>query len=212
MLRSPSRHSPNHARSQSSGFTLIEVMVAISIAAGVISLLVPALLRQVAISEESNRLTTVEAVVSSDIYRFSNYAKIWKLKTGSYPVTKQLTMTSSVPRQLGTTTYDPPVDECRDGTLAISLLNDGSRQTPNIFKPAGQLTTGNSDAEILNPLDLADRRMINTIGSNVLRRVDAVGSKIRLFYYLPTNNTYGINFSREALVLVEAAVWCDRLP
>jgi hypothetical protein len=187
-------------------------MVAISIAAGVISLAVPALLRQVAIGEESNRLTTVEAVVSSDIYRFSNYAKIWKLKTGSYPVTKLLTMTSSDPLKLGTITYDPPVDECRDGRLAISLLNDGSRQTPNIFKPAGQLTTGNTDTEILDSLDLADRRMINIIGSNVLRRVDAVGSKIRLFYQLPVNNTYGISFSREALVLVEAASWCDRLP
>ena len=212
MVRSPSPHSPNHAPSESGGFTLIEVMVAISIAAGVISLVVPALLRQVAIGEESNRLTTVEAVVSSDIYRFSNYAKIWKLKTGSYPVTKLLTMTSSDPLPLGTLTYDPPVDECRNGRLAISLLNDGSRQTPNIFKPAGQLTIGNTDTDILNPLDSADRRMINIIGSNVLRSVDATGSKIRLFYQLPVSNTHGISFSREALVLVEAAAWCDRLP
>jgi hypothetical protein len=48
---------------------------------------------------------------------------------------------------------------------------------------------------------------------NIERKVDTAGNKILISYrLLPTNNSYRLNFSRNALVLVEAAAWCDRLP
>ena len=45
---------------------------------------------------------------------------------------------------------------------------------------------------------------------SVVRRVDAVGNKVRVFYSLDGPNADGLNFSREASVFVEAAAWCDR--
>jgi hypothetical protein len=57
-------------------------------------------------------------------------------------------------------------------------------------------------------------------GLNVIRTVTPVGNMIRVFYQLDfadaaakadlRNN--GLNFSREAAFLVEASVWCDRIP
>jgi len=150
----------------------------------------------------------VEAVVSSDLYRFSNYAKIWKLKVGSYPVTSALTMTSYIIGR-GALIYEPPLAECNTSSgssngLAASLLRDGQNQNPKIFMPTNQFGIG-SDVEI----------QVSTggvSGVNVLRTIEAVGDKILISYRLPDNNAYGIGFSRKALVLVEAAAWCDRLP
>jgi type II secretory pathway pseudopilin PulG len=104
-------------------------MVAVSIAAGVISLLVPALLRQVAIGEEANRLTAVEAVVSKDLDWFANYAKIWKLKSGSYPdvgksdLTKAVTKTATEYISGGAAIYEPNSNDCSTG-LAAPFLAD----------------------------------------------------------------------------------------
>ena len=209
MLRSPGYSPAKAAAPHSGGFTLIEVMVAVSIAAGVISLLVPTLLRQVAIGEESNRLTVVEAVVSSDLDRFRYYAKIWKLQAGSYVAKKSLTMTPNEPRLEAAAIYDPPSDECNeppDSTngLAASLLRDGQSQNDKIFIPTTQFSTG---SWVNIPFDTGGVR-----GFDVERKVDAVGSKMLISYRLPADNPYRLNFSRSALVLVEAAAWCDRLP
>jgi len=185
-------------------------MVAVSMAAGVISLLAPALLRQVAIGEEANRLTAVEAVVSSDLDRFKNYARIWKLKVGSYQVTDALTMTTTPYKLGGANIYDPPSDKCNEPSnssngLAASLLNDGQSQNPKIFMPTTQFSIG---SWVNIPVDMGGVK-----GFNVERKVDAVGNKILISYrLLPASNPYRLNFSRNALVLVEAAAWCDRLP
>jgi hypothetical protein len=48
-------------------------------------------------------------------------------------------------------------------------------------------------------------------GLNVYRNVNAVGNKIKIFYSLDGANADGLNFSREASLLVEAAAWCDRI-
>ena len=202
MLRSPCYPPIKFFTPSSGGFTLIELMAAVSIAAGVISLLVPALLRQVAIAEESNRLTTVEAVVTSDLDKFSNYAKIWKLRSGSYPVSSALTMTSSYTLG-GVSIYDPPRDKCNEPSnssngLAASLLNDGQSQA--------QFTIG-PESDILNTTDPA----FKAIGGNVRRSINAKGNKILISYSL-INNSYGLNFNRKALVYVEASAWCDHLP
>jgi len=214
---SPICHPPNRATQSSSGFTLIEVLVAISIAAGVISLLVPALLRQVAIGEESNRLKAVEAAVSSDLYRFSNYAKIWKQKAGgnlesdsnSIDATINLTKTSSY-AQIANAIYDPPDIKCKEpfdspNGLAASLLSDGLSQNPKVFGPTSQFAIG-KETPILEDNDPA----IKVLGSNVLRTVNAKGSKIIIFYRLE-NNAYGISFAQTSSILVEASSWCDQL-
>jgi hypothetical protein len=194
------------------------VLVAISIAAGVISLLVPALLRQVAIGEESNRLKAVEAAVSSDLYRFSNYAKIWKQKAGSslksdsissIEASKKLTKTSEYV-QIANAIYDPPDVECKEpfdspNGLAASLLSDGLSQNPKVFGPTSQFAIG-KETPILEDNDPA----IKVLGSNVLRTVNAKGSKIIIFYRLE-NNAYGISFAQTSSILVEASSWCDQL-
>jgi type II secretory pathway pseudopilin PulG len=221
MLKSSFVKFPNAARSSSSGITILEVLLAVSIAGGLISLLVPALTRQVALGEQSNRLTAVEAVVSSDLNWFSNYARVWKLKSGSYSVTNAVTKTSSY-TLAGAATYEPPEAECKQAAasasgLAKKLLEDG----------ADLRTTSTATALKTyyppNPLTSPTTIMVTSgdvSGLNVIRTVTPVGNMIRVFYKLDfadaaaradlRNN--GLNFSREAAFFVEAAAWCDRIP
>jgi type II secretory pathway pseudopilin PulG len=221
MVKSSFFKPPNAARSSSSGITILEVLLAVSIAGGLISLLVPALTRQVALGEQSNRLTAVEAVVSSDLNWFSNYARVWKLKSGSYSVTNAVTMTSSY-TLAGAATYEPPEAECKQAAasasgLAKKLLDDGAdlytKSTASALKPY----------DPPNPLTSPTTIEVTSggvTGLNVIRTVTPVGNMVRVFYQLDfvdaaakadlRNN--GLNFSREAAFLVEASVWCDRIP
>jgi type II secretory pathway pseudopilin PulG len=221
MLKSWFVKPPNAARSSSSGITILEVLLAVSIAGGLISLLVPALTRQVALGEQSNRLTAVEAVVSTDLNWFSNYARVWKLKSGSYSVTNAVTKASSY-TLAGAATYEPPEAECKQAAdsasgLAKKLLDDG----------ADLYTTSTASAlkAYYPPNPLTSPTTIEVTsggvsGLNVIRTVTPVGNMIRVFYTLDfadaaakadlRNN--GLNFSREAAFLVEASAWCDRIP
>jgi hypothetical protein len=74
-----------------------------------------------------------------------------------------------------------------------------------------------------NPLTSPTTIMVTSggvSGLNVIRTVTPVGNMIRVFYKLDfadgaaeadlRNN--GLNFSREASILVEASAWCDRIP
>ena len=222
MLKSSFFKPPNAARSSSSGITILEVLLAVSIAGGLISLLVPALTRQVALGEQSNRLTAVEAVVSSDLNWFSNYARVWKLKSGSYSVTNAVTKTTSPFTLAGAATYEPPEAECKEAAdsasgLAKKLLDDGA----DLHKTstASALKTYYPP----NPLTSPTTIMVTSggvTGLNVIRTVTPVGNMIRVFYKLDfadaaakadlRNN--GLNFSREAAFFVEASAWCDRIP
>jgi prepilin-type N-terminal cleavage/methylation domain-containing protein len=207
MIRSPSCHSPNTARLDSCGFTLLEVLMAVIISAGVISVIVPTLMRQVALGEQTNRLTAVEAVVSADFDFFSNYARLWKANTGSYSVNTDITMSSSY-NVRGATRYEPTAADCTSG-LAAALLADSQK-----------LKNSSSDLRTYLPpyeIKIGDTVSIPVSGGgvsdvNVNRRVDAVGNKIRIFYSLDGANADGLSFTREASLLVEAAAWCDQLP
>jgi len=217
MLRSSSPLPAKAATPNSGGFTLIEVMVAVSIAAGVISLLVPALLRQVAIGEEANRLTAVEAVVSEDLDWFANYAQIWKLKSGSYPdagtsdLTNAITKTATEYISGGTSIYEPNPDDCSTG-LASPFLADAKllplRKQPqlNPYLPLYKI-----DASSTTKIKASSGGVSNL---SVIRELAAEGNRIHIYYHTPTtdSNSIRLNFTRVASVLVEAAAWCDRLP
>ena len=221
MVKSSFFKPPNAARSSSSGITILEVLLAVSIAGGLISLLVPALTRQLALGEQSNRLTAVEAVVSSDLNWFSNYARVWKLKSGSYSVTNAVTKTSSY-TLAGAATYEPPEAECKQAAasasgLAKKLLDDGAdlRTTSTL----SALKTYYPPNPLRSPTTI-EVTSGGVTGLNVIRTVTPVGNMIRVFYKLDfadaaakadlRNN--GLNFSREAAFLVEASAWCDRIP
>jgi hypothetical protein len=191
-------------------------MVAVSIAAGVISLLVPALLRQVSLGEQTNRLTAVEAVVSTDLDWFSKYAKIWKLKTGSYPETGTYPLTNAITKTTssygigGAAAYEPSFGDCSTG-LAVPLLADAQ----NLYTPSPDKRS----KPYLPPyvVDVSSPTTIvvalgNVSGLNVIRKLEAVGNTIRIFYTVNGSNSTSLSFSREVSVLVEAAAWCDRLP
>lgn len=217
MARPQLAYVPQSARAANRGFTILEVLVAVSIAAGVISLLVPALTKQVALGEQSNRLTAVEAVVSSDLDWFSNYARIWKLKSGSYPVNTDVTMTSTYTFS-GAAVYEPPQVDCLKSSdsssgLAASLLAAGQQLYALPAVKKSQMRTYIPPYEIkLAPATTTIQVTSGGVsGVNVIRTVTPVGNKLRVFYSLDGPNIDGLNFSREASLLVEAAAWCDRL-
>ena len=203
-------HAPNVARLDSRGFSILEVLVAVSIAAGMVGVFVSILTRQVALGEQTNRLSAVEAVVSEDLDWFSNYARLWKLKTGSYSVNTDITMTTSPYTVGGAAVYEPSAADCASG-LAASLLADGVKMffysdfkklSLRTYVPPNQIKIGDS---ITIPVVAGAVSELS-----VVRRIDAVVNKIRVFYSLDGPNADGLNFSREASVLVEAAAWCDR--
>lgn len=211
-------HSAEALKPAKSGFTILEVLVAVSIAAGVISLLVPALTQQVALGEQSNRMTAVEAVVSSDLDWFSNYARLWKLKTGSYPVTTDITMTSSYTSG-GAAVYEPPQSGCSEASTSSSglaglLLADGQKLYSLSASKKLALKTYIPPYEIkIAPSDTTIQVSSGGVsGLNVVRTVTPVGNKLHILYELQGANADGLNFTREASLLVEAAAWCDRLP
>lgn len=172
--------------------------MAVIISTGVISVIIPTLMRQVALGEQTNRLTAVEAVVSRDLDFFSNYARLWKAYAGSYSVSEAITMTTSDYNVRGATRYDPSAADCTSG-LAAALLNDMSD-----LSPPKVIKIGDTDSIPVSESGVSD--------VNVNRRVDAVGNKIRIFYSLDGANADGLNFTREASLLVEAAAWCDQMP
>jgi type II secretory pathway pseudopilin PulG len=190
-------------------------MVAVSIAAGVISLLVPTLLRQVAIGEEANRLTAVEAVVSKDLDWFANYAKIWKLKSGSYPtvgrakLTKAVTKTATDYISGAATIYEPSPVDCSTGLAAPFLADAEVLDTTGAaipYLPPYEIN-GSSPTEIT-----ASSGGVSNL--SVIRELAAEGNRIHIYYHTTTtdSNSIRFNYTREASVLVEAAAWCDRLP
>ena len=206
MARSLYCHAPNAARLDRRGFSLVEVLAAVSIAAGVISMFASAMMRQLTLGEQTNRLTAVEAVVSADLDWFSNYARLWKLKSGSYLLTTALTVTSSSPKILGDTSYEPSAADCNSG-LAKALLTDGK----NLFGSKNTLLKTYIPPYEIN---ISENTVIQVAGVRdlkVVRRADPLGNKIRVFYSLYGANADGLNFSREASLLVEANAWCDRL-
>jgi prepilin-type N-terminal cleavage/methylation domain-containing protein len=206
MARSLYCHAPNAARLDRRGFSLVEVLAAVSIAAGVISMFASAMMRQLTLGEQTNRLTAVEAVVSADLDWFSNYARLWKLKSGSYLLTTQLTVTSSSPKILGDTSYEPSAADCNSG-LAQAMLTDGKK----LFGSKNTLLKAYTPPYEINISGIQEIEVAGVRDLKVVRRVDPLGNKIRVFYSLDGANANGLNFSREASLLVEASAWCDRL-
>jgi len=201
MLRSPPIHAPKTSLPQRGGFTIIEVLVAVFIAGSVTSLLVPALLRQVSLAEQTNRLTAVEAAVSRDLSWFSNYARLWKLKAGSYPVQigSYSDVTQTIYTRGGAAIYEPSLADCQN--LASNLLVAASGITSAGYQPPYSVSAPRIQVvgQGFNPMEIS-------------REIIPVGDKFRLSYNLLPANANGLVFRREASVLVEAGAWCDVLP
>jgi len=211
MARSLYCHAPNAARLDRRGFSLMEVLLAVSIAAGVVNMLASTMMRQMALGEQTNRLTAVEAVVSADLDWFSKYARLWKLKSGSYSLNTDVTMTSSAYEMLGAISYEPSAADCNSG-LAQALLTDGIK----IFQYTGSQRINARTYIPPYEIKISDSKRIPvTIGDvgdvTVVRRVEPVKNNIKVFYTLDGADADGLNFSREASLLVEATAWCDLL-
>jgi len=204
-MRPLSRLHGNHAAgSGNRGFSILEVLVAVSIAAGVISLLVPTLMQQASLGEQTNRLTAVEVTVTRDQDWIKNYTRLWKLKVGTYPVTKDETtgfsdVTRTYYSEGGASIYEPSADECAN--LATYLLQD-----------IPKITTPNS----LPPYSFKEST-IPVISGGVkdlilTRTITPLGDKIQIAYNVKDDNNNSITYTRNITLFIEAATWCDRLP
>jgi type II secretory pathway pseudopilin PulG len=184
----------------SAGITMLEVLVAVVISSSAITFLVPALLRQVGVSAEADRLTKVEAVVSRDLDYISDYARYWKLSSGPYNLSNTITNTSTSYVMAPQVEYAPPADRCANGTLAAGFLDDLASVTTTPARPYAIPVAGGAQSL---PVD-TDLEVSRTISSQ--------GSRIHVSYSLTGSKAEGLRFFRQASVLIEAAAWCDTLP
>jgi hypothetical protein len=170
------------------------------ISSSAITFLVPALLRQVGVSAEADRLTKVEAVVSRDLDYISDYARYWKLSSGPYNLSNTITNTSTSYVMAPQVEYAPPADRCANGTLAAGFLDDLASVTTTPARPYAIPVAGGAQSL---PVD-TDLEVSRTISSQ--------GSRIHVSYSLTGSKAEGLRFFRQASVLIEAAAWCDTLP
>ena len=182
----------------SAGITMLEVLVAVVISSSAITFLVPALLRQVGVSAEADRLTKVEAVVSRDLDYITDYARYWMLLRGPYNLSNTITKTSyDMAPQVE---YAPPADRCANGTLAAGFLADLASVTTTPARPYAIPAAG-----VAQSLPVAT-------DLEVSRTISSQGSRIHVSYGLTGSKAEGLRFFRKASVLIEAAAWCDTLP
>lgn len=184
----------------SAGITMLEVLVAVVISSSAITFLVPALLRQVGVSAEADRLTKVEAVVSRDLDYITDYARYWMLLSGPYNLSNTITNTSTSYVMAPQVEYAPPADRCANGTLAAGFLDDLASVTTTPARPYAIPVAGGAQSL---PVD-TDLEVSRTISSQ--------GSRIHVSYSLTGSKAEGLRFFRQASVLIEAAAWCDTLP
>jgi len=183
----------------SAGITMLEVLVAVVIASSAITFLIPALLRQVGVSAEADRLTKVEAVVSRDLDYITDYARYWKLLSGPYNLSTTITKASNwimTPQ----VEYAPPANSCANGTLAAGFLADLASVTTTPARPYAIPAAGGAQSlPVATDLELT-------------RTITSQGSRIHVSYGLTGSKADGLRFFRQASVLIEAAAWCDTLP
>jgi len=154
--------------------------------------------------------------VSSDLDWFGNYAKIWKLKSGSYPntgrtpLTKAITKTTTDYDTGGAAVYEPSFDACSTG-LSSPFLADAQQLY--------SLSPTEPTKPYLPPYKInvsePTKIVVSTGGSSLIvyRALTAAGNRILINYYTNADSSsLGLNFKREASVLIEASAWCDRLP
>ena len=187
----------------SAGITMLEVLVAVVISSSAITFLVPALLRQVGVSAEADRLTKVEAVVSRDLDYITDYARYWMLLSGPYNLSNTITNTSTSYVMAPQVEYAPPPNRCANGTLAAGFLDDLASVTTTPARPYAIPAAGGAQSLPLVPED-PDLEVSRTISSQ--------GSRIHVSYSLTGSKAEGLRFFRQASVLIEAAAWCDTLP
>jgi type II secretory pathway pseudopilin PulG len=184
----------------SAGITMLEVLVAVVISSSAITFLVPALLRQVGVSAEADRLTKVEAVVSRDLDYISDYARYWMLLSGPYNLSNTITNTSTSYVMAPQVEYAPPANRCANGTLAAGFLADLASVTTTPARPYAIPAAG-----------VAQSLPVDT-DLEVSRTITSQGSRIHVSYGLTGSKADGLRFFRQASVLIEAAAWCDTLP
>jgi len=184
----------------SAGITMLEVLVAVVISSSAITFLVPALLRQVGVSAEADRLTKVEAVVSRDLDYITDYARYWKLLSGPYNLSNTITITNTPYLMIPQVEYAPPANRCANGTLAAGFLDDLASVTTTPARPYAIPAAG-----------VAQSLPVST-DLEVSRTITNQGSRIHVSYSLTGSKAEGLRFFRQASVLIEAAAWCDTLP
>jgi type II secretory pathway pseudopilin PulG len=202
-------------RRTAQGFSIVEVLVAVLIATGAMAVLVPALSNQLVVSRQASRLTAIEAIVSRDLYWFSNYARYWKMTHGIYSLGTLVTKTSSY-NSSGFAQYDPPRDRCRANTLASGLMADAQTLFNLPFDDQlanpGLLPPFNPGATPVNISVAIGGRTLPATALQVNRRVYPAGNRLIVSYGLTGTEAASLRFTRVASIFIEASAWCDSLP
>jgi len=210
LLRQTRRRKQSASLSQ--GFSLIEVMVAVLIGTAALGLLIPALSNQLDVSRQAGRLTTVEAIVTRDLYWFNNYARFWKMSKGIYSLNTTITKTTSY-NASGLAEYEPPPNRCRPATPAQGLAKQMIIDAQSLFYIP---VPGDPNSSLLAPFSPAEGTVSipvseggRTTNLTINRRLFPVGNRLVISYDLSGSEANGLRFSRVASVFVEASAWCD---
>lgn len=198
------------------GFSIVEVLVAVLIAGAALLLLVPALSDQLIVSRQASRLTAIEAAVSRDLYWLNNYARFWRMSRGIYSIDTRITKASTY-NTSGLAEYEPPADRCRNGTLANGFLADaqdlfGLSPTikalyPGLMPPFSLATTPVTIPAATIQVNGATVNLVS-----LTRRLYPLGNRVVVSYSISGPDAMGLRFSRVASIFLEASAWCDNLP
>ena len=206
-----SQSSPNHLAARANrkgvdqpGFTILEVLIAASIAIVSATILYPLFNESLMIGRQSADRNAIEAATSLDLSWIKRYAKFWKMKSGPYPLESSHTKTTATFQTSPVLEYECANSDLTTTNLsqqfitdAVSVANTANDVVPKL--PYGFVATADSPIPVANI----------SSGYTLSRTVDTSNpNRVYVIYKVTSTNAWPINFVRESSILLESAAWC----
>ena len=203
---SRSRRAPiaSKCRSNTAGFTILEVLLAAFIAVVAATVLFPLFNEAVIVARQSADRNSIEAATSLDLSWIKRYAKFWKMKSGPYPLDNTHTKSVAIFQTSPVLEYECANSDLTNTNLsqqfiadAVSVASTADDVVPKL--PYAFIATANSQIPRANI----------SAGYALSRTVDtSIPNRVYVIYKVASANEHPINFVREASVVLESVAWC----
>ncbi|CAK6698024.1 hypothetical protein IFHNHDMJ_02347 [Synechococcus sp. CBW1107] len=191
-------------RGQSSGFNLLEVLLAVAIAGLTMAAISTTFSSQLSTARRSSDRSQIESVIAEDLAWIRNYATIWRMESGPYNLTTTQTKASSFASS-PSVSYSPDPSLCSSGGLASSFVSDAASVTLSPARPNSIPTTSGSQQSLTIPGGIPGVSLNRRITFSSTTPDD---NRIYVYYNLSGENSSALSISRESSIYLEAASWC----